>query len=124
MDNQKLKTLVVLNRKCTVSANSLNEMFGLCRHVEPSSKLKDDIEFNKGLVEAFGKVNDIIPNVERIENSTGFGGVVHSELTPAVNEDNTDVVHAIKQDNVVVKQETPPENVKRDYVEVSGFEIV
>lgn len=126
MDSQKLKALVVLNRKCTVSSNSLNEMFSMCRDTEPSLNLKDDIRFNKGLVEMFGKTDDIIPNIDRIENPTGFGGVIHSETLDSLNEETEEVVSTIsKSEDIVVRQETQQEsNSKKEYVEVSGFEIL
>ena len=123
MDNKKISTLSMLGRKCMVSSNTLNEMFGLCKHLEPSNKLKEDIAFNKGIVDMFGATDDIVPNVSRIDTPTGFGGALQSsddEKESFLMED----VSENECDNVVIKKEQPKDYIKRDYVEVENFEVI
>ena len=63
MNNKEMSALTTLGQKCAVSSNTLNEMFGLCKHLEPSTKLREDINFNKGIVDMFGATDDIVPSV-------------------------------------------------------------
>ena len=122
MNNKEMSALTTLGQKCAVSSNTLNEMFGLCKHLEPSTKLREDINFNKGIVDMFGATDDIVPSVSRIDTPTGFGGSLQSEDCNEGNIEEEDVIE--DECNVIVKKERTKDYIKRDYVEVENFEVI